>query len=314
VADSEQIAAASAGPSPAAQTVGGALRQARLTRDLSLEQVSAELRIETRQLDALEHDEFERIGVPVFVKGYIKQYGAFLGLDYRDLLAQYYQQNVLKEIQIQPSKTITLRDERQITVWIVALFVLAALAVAFAVWWMNGGTLPGSSPASDTQTSAEPAAAPVARPSVAASRRSEAVAATPASQPSSPPPGAIALAVAPEAAVAAPPLQRAPGPAPAPADAPTAPGAPAPGQTAVAHLDISFGQESWAEVSDARGQRLLYGMAAAGRNAKLSGEPPFAVVLGKSSGVTIALDGVEFPIPSSGRTGFARFSVDTAEE
>ena len=82
--------------------------------------------------------------------------GAFLGLDVRDLLAQYYKQNSLKEVQVQPSKTIKLHDERQITVWIVAALILAALVVALGIWWSNGGRLPATAPA--TQTSTEPAA------------------------------------------------------------------------------------------------------------------------------------------------------------
>ncbi len=60
-------------------------------------------------------DRFERIGVPVFVKGYLRQYGARLGLDPRDLLARYSEQTSLQEVLVQPSKTIKLHDERQIT-------------------------------------------------------------------------------------------------------------------------------------------------------------------------------------------------------
>ena len=59
--------------------------------------------------------------MPVFVKGYLKQYGTRLGLDVRDLLALYYKQTTLADVQIQPSRTIKLRDERQITSWILAL-------------------------------------------------------------------------------------------------------------------------------------------------------------------------------------------------
>src|SRR5215831_19760129 len=102
------------------RSVGGILRDARTAQGLTLEQVATELRIELPQLQALEGDRFERIGVPVFVKGYLRQYGTRLGLDTRDLLARYYEQTSLKEVQVQPSKTIKLRDERQITVWVIA--------------------------------------------------------------------------------------------------------------------------------------------------------------------------------------------------
>ncbi len=333
MADSEQRAGSAAGTPLAARSVGTMLAQARLARDLSLEQVSTELRIEPQQLDALEQDRFERIGVPVFVKGYIRQYGAFLGVDVPDLLAQYYKQSSLKEVQVQPSKTIKLHDERQITVWIVAALILAALVVALGLWWSNGGRLPGSVTAPATQTSTEPAApagaaGPVTAPVPAAAPATlaaptptppatgaapagasagaapgpspAAAAATGVAAPASAPPGAAASAAAPASS-------------PAAGEAPAANDVRAP--AFLATLDVVFEQESWAEISDARGQRLFYAMGRAGRTAKLSGEPPFAVVLGNSVGVKIALDGEDFPVPTSGRPGdYARFGVDVVEE
>ena len=74
------------------------LRNARLAQDLTLEQLSTELRIEAKQLNALEENRFERIGVPVFIKGYLKQYGQRLGLDVSDLLALYYKQTTLADV------------------------------------------------------------------------------------------------------------------------------------------------------------------------------------------------------------------------
>ena len=75
-------------------------------------------------MNALEENRFEQIGVPVFIKGYLKQYGSRLGLDVRDLLALYYKQTTLADVQIQPSRSIKLRDERQITSWVLAAIVL----------------------------------------------------------------------------------------------------------------------------------------------------------------------------------------------
>ncbi len=89
---------------------------------------------------ALEEERFEQIGVPVFIKGYLKQYGVRLGLNFHDLLALYYKQTTLPDVQIQPSRTIKLRDERQITSWVVAMIVLLAVIVGLAVWWSNGGS------------------------------------------------------------------------------------------------------------------------------------------------------------------------------
>ena len=54
-----------------------------------LKQLATELRIEARQISALEEDHFEQIGVPVFVKGYIRQCAQRLGLDPHKLMEIY---------------------------------------------------------------------------------------------------------------------------------------------------------------------------------------------------------------------------------
>src|SRR5262245_53532386 len=70
MADSEQSSEPKAdepkAPPPPA-TLGERLRAARLSQDLTVEQLSTELRIEAKQLHALENNRFEQIGVPVFI-------------------------------------------------------------------------------------------------------------------------------------------------------------------------------------------------------------------------------------------------------
>jgi cytoskeleton protein RodZ len=274
------------------ESVGTVLKKARAAHDLSIEQVATELRIEAGQLLALEQDNFERIGVPVFVKGYLRQYGQRLGVDYRDLLALYYQQTKLQDVQIQPSRTIRLRDERQVTVWIVAGLVLVLVAVALAVWWLNGGTFAfPTAPAEAPITSTVPQTAPSA-----VARAVGAVSAAPTGVANAAP---AATSVAPPAAVteAAAAAER------------------AGGEELFLPLDLTFEQDSWTEISDARGERLFFGLGAAGRRAQLRGEPPFSIVFGNADGVRMLVGGEPYSIPRSGRQGnIVRFTVDTAEE
>jgi cytoskeleton protein RodZ len=292
------------------QTLGQMLRGARLGQELTVEQLSTELRIEAQHLNALEADRFESIGIPVFVKGYLKQYGQRLGVDARDLLALYYKQTTLADVLVQPSPSIKLRDERQITSWILALLVLLTVIVGLAVWWWNGGTFSGIAPTNST-----PPAATTSAP--------------PAAEPTSPPPQRIEEPPAEVPAVTP--------AADSPAAAATAAGAPStlPGATqAAANVEIiaeddderaapavviplqfSFDRESWAEVTDSRGQRLLFGLQTAGRQVTVRGEPPFAIVLGDATAVTLSVDGAPYAIPTAGRQGdLARFAVDIAEE
>jgi cytoskeleton protein RodZ len=351
--DNRQPAPVSA--TPEKRSVGETLRAARNAQSLTLEQVATELRIEAPQLEALENDRFERIGVPVFVKGYLRQYGTRLGLDPADLLVQYYQQNALKEIQVQPSKTIKLRDERQITVWVIAALAILVVVAGLAAWWVGAGGSPvatgpsaaptrgdakppaaaptPAAPQPATQPSGGPASGATAPPAEATpSSAPPARATTPApSDGAAVPAGTTTLAVAtpppsgrgtadrgkptspPEPAAAAP---RA-GTPPAAAAATAAAADSDDGRRAslVVPLEITFEQESWAEVTDARGERVYYGLGTAGKHAQMRGEPPFAVVLGNAAGVKIVVDGEDFAVPAKGKPGeYARFSVNVVSD
>jgi cytoskeleton protein RodZ len=312
--DSEQPATTPPPTPPPAEaepeTLGERLRGARLGQDLTVEQLSTELRIEAKHLHALEENRFEEIGVPVFVKGYLKQYGQRLGLDLSDLLALYYKQTTLPDVEIQPSRTIKLRDERQITSWILAGVVLLAV-VGLAVWWWNGGSFDAIPSFGGTGAAASDEAAPAASSAPdepTPVRTSAPDAATPAEFAA--PPAQAAPSASDAAADAAPPAA-----APALADAEPADDEPRAAAPATIPLTFSFAAESWAEVTDARGERLLFGLNAAGRNVTVRGEPPFAIVLGNANGVQLTVAGEQFDIPQAGRQGdLARFAVDIAEE
>jgi cytoskeleton protein RodZ len=329
--DNAQPPADAGASAPGERNVGAMLKAARAAQGVTLEQIATELRIEIRQLEALEDDRFDRIGVPVFVKGYLRQYGQRIGLDYRDLLAQYYKQTSLQDVQIRPSKTIKLHDERQITVWVIAALALLVVIAGLAAWWLNGGGF-------DIGLRAP---APEARPESAkpaATAPAESAANAPAATSTQSPPGDAAAAggaASPTGSAGPAPAQAAPAATPVSAPAPTRPAATRPGPTsapaipppgsaaqgAVAAaaftvpLELTFEQESWAEVNDARGTRLYYGLGTAGRHADMRGEPPFAVVLGNAVGVKVVVDGEDFKVPAKGRPGeYARFSVDVATD
>ena len=57
------------GGSQEQQDPGQILREAREAREISLEEISAELRIESHLLAALEEGRYDELGAPVFARG-----------------------------------------------------------------------------------------------------------------------------------------------------------------------------------------------------------------------------------------------------
>jgi cytoskeleton protein RodZ len=310
MADSEQPAAVAA--APVYTNVGQILREARVAKDLTIDQIATELRIEARQLAAIEDNRFEQIGPAVFIKGYIRQYAQRLGLDQHTLMDIYGRQTNIEEVQVKPSKPIRLRDERQITVWIVAVLVLLLIAVGLAVWWLNGG---GFELGSASRAARKPAASVEPAPAVAAE---------PA--PAEPAPAAVEAASAQTAGdTTIAPVEverpRAPAAAPPPATAASAtpvvaaaPGGFSRGATPIS-LDLTFDSESWAEITDARGQRLFFELGTTGRHVVMRGEPPIAVTFGNGDAVRLIVDGERYTIPTQGRQGkLVRFTIASDEE
>jgi cytoskeleton protein RodZ len=258
-------------------------------------------------LHALEECRFDELGPPVFAKGYLKQYGTRLGLKYPDLLAEYYKLVEPQEVVLAPSRTIKLRDERQITVWIIAALALALLAVFLMVWWLGetpavqtpaatapeiGGEIPAPA-ASDTGAARGESAGPAEEGAADAGDEPDSQAAPDAGE------LGAAEADAQGAGETAAGLTSSGAPAADGATAPTGP---------TMTIEVAFLEDCWLELSDVRGARLFYGLGQAGARTTVSGEPPIDVFLGNADGVALTVDGRPYDVPSGTRQGnLARF-------
>ena len=69
--------------------IGPALRQARLSRGKSIEEVSRETRIRPEYLQALERERFEILIGDVYVRGFLRSYSTYLGMDADSVLTVY---------------------------------------------------------------------------------------------------------------------------------------------------------------------------------------------------------------------------------
>lgn len=92
--------------------VGGMLKEARESRGLSLEDVSVATKINSRILVDIEAGAFEKLPAEVYVKSFLKEYADFLGLNAREVLAQYQQPSVSgrkKQIPVPQEKNVSPR-------------------------------------------------------------------------------------------------------------------------------------------------------------------------------------------------------------
>lgn len=325
------------------RSLGRKLEAARAGRGLSLEDIAAELRMEVRTVRALEECRFEDLGPPVFAKGYLKLYASRLDLDYKDLLADYYRLVEPRDITIAPSRTIRLRDERQITVWLIAAIALVLVGIFLWVWLGDlepqppvpaAASLPdaglGETSAADASderpdassagdADAPPASVSTARPGAAEPGLAEANA--PASaEPNAVEPGPADASGAPagtagnEPTAEAAPRGAAAGDAGAaaagsPSDlaAPAAPADAAGGAAAptagAVAVEIAFAEDSWTEVTGQGGERLYYGLGRRGGRARFRADLPVDVFLGNAAGVEITIDGTVFEVPPGARRG-----------
>ena len=294
-------------------TLGSRLRAAREKRELAIEKIADELRIEERVLIALEEDRLDEIGVaPVFVKGYIKQYGRMLQLDYDVLRRAFDAQIGSEDIRLRPNSSIQLRDERQITIWIIAALAVLLVGVALLVWWLGTDDV-GVTGVSDQ--AGEPALAVQAQ---------------------NPPPAPVPQQVAdpvpvtePQLVTAAPPPTEPPGESEQADNAADVPADVAePGSLQQVEIDVSavppegsvpmvfeFSDESWFELEDASGRRLYYDLVGAGRRLSFFAVPPARVLIGNAAAVTITVDSASYSIPAGSLRGnVASFAIDPIQE
>jgi len=170
--------------------VGETLRRERLKRNLDIEEISRELKISARFLQAIESDQFDKLPGGVFAKSFVRQYARLLGLD-EDQISGQVQQNLapIPEFSQLAEKekpagfapiSVPKVDEWQ-TVgdrrfhwsgWLSALGLVAVMLVCSAVYtWMQHPRVALFSHATPVQnTATQTAPAPVQAPTVVAAQ------------------------------------------------------------------------------------------------------------------------------------------------
>lgn len=275
------------------RTAGAALAAARTAQNLSVADVARQLKLSVTQVAALEAGEFDRLPGPVFVRGFVRNYARLLRLDPERILESIAPASSAGEIRdaMPASKEIPF-PPRVAPRWprygMAVLLILVGLA-AYEFY--------GNPPA--IVTVMKPVAPPTA-PATATERASrDALPASPSD--STAPPGAARTDR---------PLEQA---QEAQETSSTATKPPAAGkQSGEGELRFAFDKASWVQVREREsGKTIFTQLNPAGTEQRVSGRPPFLLVIGNAGGVRLIYN--ERPVdlqPYILRDDVARFTLE----
>lgn len=257
----EQPDAESKGP-----RCGERLAEARREQQISVLEVAKELHLDEPKVRALERNEFEVLGAPVFAKGHLRKYAQLVGVDEGDVFADYYQ---MTRQETAPPVIIgrkRVRQELSPGPWIAVIVVILVAAASY--WWFAVFSEQALAPATT------PEETPIEQPGAASGNTVQNAVSEIVDEP------------VPEPVVSEPQPQ-------------IAAAVPAPVADGEVSLQLSFTGDCWTEISDARGQRLFFEMGRDGNSIELSGVAPFAVLFGNVDNVDVRVNGNHYPVSSN---------------
>ena len=261
------------------ESLGQRLRAAREARGMTREEAATRTKLQLRVLDALERDEFDRIGHGVYLRGYLHKYLALLELP--RILAD----RVLEDHSNLPPLTTsgTISRPRYLferysgsALYLVLTGVIIVPAVLLAMRAGFDSNLVRIAPLDSAETTSvahNDTEQKPSNPTTPATDISPSVKPVPSAAEERP----LAASMTPFAST--PPAE-----APKAADEPAAPA----GQHT---LKITLAEPSWVEVTTADGQKLEYGLLTAGTTRTYHSAQSIDARLGNATGATVEVDG-----------------------
>ena len=281
-----------------AAAMGPRLKAERERRGLSSQKAADELLLDAWIVDALEAEDYPRIGPSVYVKGHLKRYAELLALPAAEIMAGYESRAQTPMPPATQPSNVRLRTGAQAAdnfPWtLIGSVAVLALLVVGVFWWKPWHQRESGRPAAET-LAANPAATAAADATLSAG--SAASGGGPSAAPSNAQAGMPSTGAEPSAA-----LSRAPAGAsssevsPAHVTAATAAPAAPPEQPDAAagagraRLRLSFSADSWVDVHDAEGRRAFAGQGRANSVKTIAGSAPMRVYLGFASGVQLEIN------------------------
>jgi cytoskeleton protein RodZ len=244
---------------------GRILAEERERQGISVVDMAARLRLHPKQIAAIEADDLDRLPGGPFVRGFVRNYAKELRLDPAPLLEALRERLPPVETGVEAAASGTsqiVRDARRewVSRRVVLIGAVGALVALGVVGWFSTRSMP---PAERRGQAAIP-------PAPAAPAAQTATEARPTTGADLPAQGGAPVSATPTAQVE-----------------PIIAAAPA----AASPIRLAFRERAWVEVTQADGRVLLSQNNDAGSEQKLDGKPPFKLVIGNASAVTLEYRG-----------------------
>lgn len=271
--------------------VGAELKQARESRGLSIEDVAQQLKFAPRQIESLEAERFERLPGPTIARGMVRNYARLLKLEPEPMLERMAPRVApatdSAELAARFKQPVPFSDSGRRSTLMYAGFsigVLLLVAVVAYTWQREGATPEFVAPAQPQREADKPAPAVAAAPAPQPVRAQEP---PPATQPEAQPKVEKPVAQSPN------PEPEQPKPVPA----------------GVQQLVFRLEKEAWLEVHDGAGRLLVSSLNPAGTERSVRGRPPFEIVIGNASSVTLTQNGRPVDLKPHIKVEVARFTL-----
>lgn len=114
--------------------LGERFRAAREERSLTLSEVGEQLRIRSVYLAAIEEENWKAIGAPVYIRGFLRTYARFLGLDPEEAVAEFNAATGPPPASAAPSPSAPAAGQRSLAplIWIAG--VIAIGLIGFVIY------------------------------------------------------------------------------------------------------------------------------------------------------------------------------------
>ncbi|RLK50219.1 cytoskeleton protein RodZ [Alkalispirillum mobile] len=315
------------------ETPGQLLARGREAQGLSRKAAADALNLPLRTLEALEADDYDKLPPLTFVKGYLRAYAQLLELDpehLRDALKRLNLENAEphapRDTPVREAKGVGVERSPGRRPWLLGLSsvaVLVAVGVLAWLWLVDNGFSTGTPSQPTVAEPVEEVEGPEESAEVTPESSEMDVSDVPATEP-----GTLddlaqeegsdpAVSEEPEAApepdapadtpVSVPELALDEEAAPAADDGEAENGQPAAQPEGALVLHISG--NTWLEVRDASGDRLMVGNYSGDETHHLEGEAPYALVIGNAGQVRVEYDGESVDLGPHTRGNVARLTV-----